>query len=59
MDVIISWNIPRGYIKKIHFIYVYEYLAVCSYIDVFHMTAVPLEARRGRHVPWNWSSRWR
>lgn len=40
-----------GISPEAYFIYVYEYLAVCGFIDVFHVTAVPLEARRGHWIP--------
>lgn len=41
-------------LKKIYLFYVYEH--ACMYI-VYHVYAVPLEARRAYRILYNWSCR--
>lgn len=34
------------------------YVDVCLHVCLHYVWSVPLEARRGHHIPWNWNCRW-
>ena len=51
-----SGNREKGNESRFKIVFLYmECLPVC--MSVHHMHAVPMEARRGHQIPWNWSYR--
>lgn len=56
-------NVGNQLIRARSSVYLNLYLFMCvnvflACVCVYHVHAVSVEARRGHHIPWDWSSRW-
>lgn len=47
--------IPAFWVLIILYMYFYTCIFACGYVCVPHVCMVPMGARRGRYIPWNWS----